>query len=364
MQRANYARGLRFLPKVAVVTTVGLISAAICYQAAAQVNVYTDPVGFITLTSTGNGFSYLGIGMTQIPAARGLVTSVSGNAVGISGLTAGQYNTVLAGGVQVPAFYLEDTTSNYVYQGLSDDILSNDANNVYLSSSVAGLINVGDNFKIMPHQTLNTVFGTSNQNQVVYGSNTLAEADNIIVWNPVTQSTATYYYRSQGSIGWRSATAGSTVDAGNTPLYVDQSVELQRKQVTGTNVNFQVVGAVKLGPTITSVPGGSPANSYVYIGNMMATSVELTNLNLYTGIPTTGVFGSNTLAESDNVIIWNPLTQSTATYYYRAQGSIGWRTATQGSTVDAGTNVLPIGTVFEIQHKVASPFNWTIPAQY
>jgi uncharacterized protein (TIGR02597 family) len=362
MQRANYARGLRFLPKVAVVTTVGLISAAICYQAAAQVNVYTDPVGFITLTSTANGYSFLGIGMTQIPAARGLVTSVSGTTVALPGLTAGQYNTVLANGVQTPAYYIEDVTSNGTYAGYSDDIISNDANNVYLSANPTGLINAGDNFKIYPHQTLNTVFGTANQSQIVFGSNTSSEADSIYVWNPSSQSTVgPYFYRSQGSIGWRGP-AGTTIDAGNTPLYIDQGVELQRKQATGTNVNFQVVGAVKLGPTITSVPGGP--GSYVFVANMLATSLELTNMNLYTGNPATGVFGSNTSSEADNIYVWNPVSQSeVGPYFYRTQGSIGWR-GPAGTTIDAGTNVWPIGTVFEIFHKTATPFNWTIPAQY
>ena len=57
MQRATNARGLRFLPKLAFITTVALVSAAISYQATAQ-NVYTDPVGFITLSVVASGYSY------------------------------------------------------------------------------------------------------------------------------------------------------------------------------------------------------------------------------------------------------------------------------------------------------------------
>jgi uncharacterized protein (TIGR02597 family) len=360
MQSAFHARSLRLIPKLAVTITIGLITTVAGYKAAAQ-DVYTDPVGFITLTSTGNGYSFLGLSMTQIPAQRGLITSsAAGGKIAISGLTAGQYNTVLAGGVQVPAYYIEDLGSNSTFVGLSDDIVSNDATYIYTSTDDSSEILAGDSFKIYPHETLNSVFGTSNQNSIVYGSNTIAEADSIIVWNPVTQSSATYFYRSQGSIGWRGP-AGPTTDAGNTPLYVDQDVEIQRKQVSGTNVNFLVVGAVKLGPTITSVPGGP--GSYVFVGDMYATSLTLANLNLYTGNPTTGVYGSNTIAEADNVVIWNPTTQSSATYFYRSQGSIGWR-GPQGPTTDASTNVFPLGSVIQIQHKTATPFNWTIPAQY
>jgi len=360
MQSAYHARSLRLIPKLAFTITIGLITTVASYKAAAQ-SVYTDPVGFITLTSTGNGYSFLGLGMTQVPVQRGLITSsAAGGKIAISGLTAGQYNTVLAGGVQVPAYYIEDLGSNSTYVGLSDDIVSNDANYIYTSTDDSAYILAGDSFKIYPHETLNSVFGTSNQLGIVYGSNTAAQADNIFVWNPVTQTAASYFYRSQGSIGWRGP-AGSTVDAGNTPLYVDQDIEIQRKQVTGTNVNFLLVGAVKLGPTITSVPGGP--GSYVFVGDMYATSVTLGGLNLYTGNPNTGVFGSNTAAEADNVYIWNPTTQSSVSYFYRSQGSIGWR-GPQGTTIDASTNVIPLGSVIQIQHKTATPFNWTIPAQY
>ncbi len=72
MQQAQQPRGWNFLPKLTFVITIGLITAATGFQARAT-DVFTDPVGFITLTSVGNGLSYLSLGMTQIPALRGIV---------------------------------------------------------------------------------------------------------------------------------------------------------------------------------------------------------------------------------------------------------------------------------------------------
>src|SRR5436190_23177161 len=100
MQRVQHARGSSFLPKLTFVITLGLIPAATGFQASA-VDVFTDPVGFITLTAQGTdsapnanpSLTLYGLGMTQIPASRGAITSVSGQAVATSStLTPGQFN--------------------------------------------------------------------------------------------------------------------------------------------------------------------------------------------------------------------------------------------------------------------------------
>jgi len=49
MQRAYATRGLRFLPKLTLAITIGLTTAAASYA----VDVFTDPVGFITITAVG-----------------------------------------------------------------------------------------------------------------------------------------------------------------------------------------------------------------------------------------------------------------------------------------------------------------------
>jgi len=353
MQRVQHARGWSFLPKVTFIITLGLITAATGFKASA-VDVFTDPVGFITLNPVPNGLAFLGLGLTQIPASRGLAGTASGQTLPVNiALTPGAFNATSQGA----QFYVEDVAAS-ANAGFSDDIVSNDAANLYLANSDGAFIANGDAIKIYPHQTLNTVFGPQNQAGLV-GSNTAANADNIVIFNPVTQSPAIYWFRTSGATpGWRGP-AGTAVDAGNTPLYVDQDVEVVSKYAKTTN-SVMLVGAVKLGPTQTVVPGPGLA----FVGNMFATSLTLSNLNLHTGNVNTGVIGSNTAANADNVIIWDPVAQSPVIYWFRSSGATpGWR-GPQGTAVDAGTNVLAIGSVLQVQRKYTPAFQWTLPAQY
>jgi uncharacterized protein (TIGR02597 family) len=354
MQQAQHARGWNFLPKLTFVITIGLITAATGFQARA-VDVFTDPVGFITVNPVPNGYAFIGVGMTQIPALRGVVGTVSGQQVPVnSTLTPGQYNATSEGA----QFYIEDVNTNGTTAGFSDDIVSNDAANVYTADSDGAFLATGDTFKIYPHNTLNTVFGPQNQAGLV-GSNTSANADNIFIWNPVTQGNVIYWYKSTSATpGWRGP-AGLLVDAGNTPLYVDQDIEIQSKYAKTTN-SVVIVGAVKLGPTITVVP----STGYAFVGDMYATSLTLSNLNLHTGNANTGVIGSNTSANADNVLVWDPVAQGSVIYWYKSTSATpGWR-GPQGLLTDAGTNVLSLGSVVEVQRKYSPSFTWTIPAQY
>jgi len=76
------------------------------------------------------------------------------------------------------------------------------------------------------------------------------------------------------------------------------------------------------------------------------------------------VIGSNTSALADNVIVWDPVAQSPVIYWYKASSATpGWR-GPQGLLIDAGTNVLPIGSVLQVQRKYSPSFTWTLPAQY
>ncbi|HTS17360.1 MAG TPA: hypothetical protein VMP11_07300 [Verrucomicrobiae bacterium] len=359
MQRAKHARGLRFLPKLAVITTVAAVSAAICYQASAQVNVYTDPVGFITLTAEGTAgpgsspaLSVLGLGMTQVPTLRGAVTSVSGTAVALPGLTAGQFNQSSEG----PLYYIEDVNTNSATGGFTDDIVSNDANNVYTAFNDSGTIASGDNVKIIPHWNLASVFGATDQAGLLQGSS--SSADLVLVQNPVTKAFATYYYSTASktqSAGWKNAASGNT-DQSLVPLYQDQGVSVQRK--VSTNLNVQVVGAVKLyktlvpliGPGVNVIP-----NVYASSANTLATS------GLYPGLKA----GSSSSA--DQVLIHNDPAGSFATYYYSTASktqSAGWKNAATGNT-DASQTAIPLGASVVIVFQTGdNGFNWTFPAPY
>jgi len=354
MQQAQQPRGWNFLPKLTFVITIGLITAATGFQARAT-DVFTDPVGFITMNPVPSGIAFIGLGLTQIPAVRGLAGTASGTQLPVNvTLTPGAFNATSEGA----QFYVENVNTNSANAGFSDDVVSNDAANLYLANADGAFIANGDGIKVYPHNTLNTVFGPQDQGGLV-GSNTQSLADNIIVFNPVTQLPQVYWYRANTATpGWRGP-AGTGTDAGNTPLYVDQSLEIQSKYATTSN-SVKLVGAVKLGNTQTVVP----SLGYAFVGDMYATSLTLSNLNLHTGNANTGVIGSNTQSLADNIVVFDPVAQLPVTYWFRANTATpGWR-GPQGTGVDAGTNVLPIGCVLQIQRKYSPSFTWTLPAQY
>jgi hypothetical protein len=367
MQQVQHARGWSFLPKVTFIITLGLITAATGFKASA-VDVFTDPVGFITLTAEGTAgpgsspaYSFQGLGMTQIPAQRGLVTSVSGQAVAISGLVAGQYNA----GPRGALYYIEDVNTNSAYAGFTDDIVSNDATSVYTAFDDHVQIVAADGYKIIPHWTIAGVFGATDQAGLQQGSGTTA--DQILIQNPnaAGQPLAVYYYNNVTSKsltpGWRGGSSGNT-DVSQTPLYNDQGVLIGRQ--VSTNLSYQLVGAVKIGPTLIPLSG---TNNFA--GNVYATStMTLSNSHLYTdGNPNDSlVAGTGTTA--DQVLVHNDATGALTVYYYNNVTSKsltpGWRGGSTGNTDQSGATI-PIGSFVLIELQPGhSGFNWAAPAPY
>src|SRR5438876_12311850 len=91
------------LSKLTLITALGVALILATHKGPA-VDVFTDPVGFVTLStlasnSVPNAFPYethSALGMTQLPVSRGNATAVSANKVGVnSTLTAGQFNRVI-----------------------------------------------------------------------------------------------------------------------------------------------------------------------------------------------------------------------------------------------------------------------------
>jgi len=361
MQQAQHARGWNFLPKLTFVITIGLITAATGFQARA-VDVFTDPVGFITVNPVPNGLAFIGLGLTQIPALRGVVGTVSGQQVPVnSTLTPGQY----AEGPRGPLFYIEDVNSNSAYAGFTDDIISNDANNVYTLFNDSVQIAANDSFKIYPHWTIAAVFGATDQAGLQPGSATTA--DQILIQNPNLpgQPLATYYYNNVTSKiltpGWRGASSGNT-DVSQTPLYNDQGVLIGRQ--VSTNLSYLLVGGVKLGPTL--IPLGGTNN---FAGNVYATSaMTLSNSHLYTNGNPSDSLVAGSAATADQVLIHNDATGALTTYYYNNVTSKiltpGWRGAATGNTDQSGATI-PMGAFVLIELQSGRPgFNWAEPAPY
>lgn len=344
----------------AIVTTIQTASA----------DVFTDPVGFVTLSALGTNnvpgpssqgqyITLAALGMTQLPASRGNATAVSTSKVGVnSTLTAGQFGRVIEGTLTNVTHFIELTSGTCA--GFQTDIISNDTASVYTDIDLTSCLGAGATYKIYPHWTIGKIFGPNNEAGLLGGS--ASTADQVQTWSVGSQSYATTYYfktTGLGGTGWRT-TANSSVNVTNNILYIDQSLYIARK--VGTNVDVKVVGGVKLGPTISTVF----SNGVTIIGNVYPAGQPLGASGLYTGSAATGLLGG-TASTADQLQIWVPSNQAyTITYYFKTSGlgGTGWR-STANSSLDTATNTIPLGASAYVVRKPGNPtFNWVAPQPF
>jgi hypothetical protein len=122
-----------------------------------------------------------------------------------------------------------------------------------------------------------------------------------------------------------------------------------------------VVGAVKLGTTISPIVGGS-GTRYTWAGNVYPAGIQLGQSLLYTGSTNTGVAGGSSVANADNVQIWNTNTASYTIYYFKTttlQGT-GWRSGAS-ATISCATSNIPAGQPAVIVRKIPGGFDWYMP---
>jgi len=351
----NATRKRSFLPKsIMVVTALGLITVLGSYKAAAT-DVVTDPVGFITLTAYGtsgaSGKSYLGLGMTQIPTNVGLVSAVSGLQATLSSpLPNGGFNKVGANA----AYFITVTTGSVA--GVMSDIVSNNGTSVFTSEALPAA-SVGQNYEIIPHWTIASVFGPNDESGLQKGN--ASTADLIQIFNPVTQAYAPYYYAVSSktvTAGWKDSLGN---DAAATTMYIDQGFLIQK--ATTTNLTVKLVGAVKLGPTV--IPLGANKN---YVGNVYASgNMTLGTSMLYNGGNPTNSLVAGNASTADLVQIYDSVAGSYSPYYYATSSktvTAGWKNSLGG---DATNVQIPLGRNILIQIIGGrTGFDWTPAAPY
>ena len=186
----------------------------------------TDPVGFITLPISGasrsgaRAFSFLGISLMNPVSYQGTITSTGNNSVmDVNAVwTADEFNG--ANG----EFFIEIVSGPYA--GLMTDILATDAASDTLTTEddLSSMLTSGELYRIRKHRTLGDVFGANNE-AGLNGGASVSEADEVRVFNPVTQAFLIYYFKigGFGGIGWRSTT-DAVSDASGTTLYPEQGV--------------------------------------------------------------------------------------------------------------------------------------------
>jgi len=320
----------------------------------------TDPVGFITLPIAGasgseaSAFSFVGISLLNPVSYQGTITSYGSHSITDvnANWTADKFNG--ANG----EFFLEIISGPHA--GLMTDILASNAagNTLTTEDDLSSLLTVGELYRIRKHRTLGDVFGANNEGRLNAAAS-VSEADEIRVFNPVTQTFLIYYFKigGFGGIGWRSTT-DAVSDASGTKLYPEQGVIIVHK-VAG-DISITLMGTVKTGPTVS--PIGPKVN---LVANVYpAGNLTLENLGLYIGNDSLGLAGGASVSSADQVRMYSGGVFQIFFYKTGGFGGTGWRNSTDAVT-DVSNTQIPAGSSFYVIRMDSLPaFNWTMPQPF
>ncbi|MDW8343937.1 MAG: TIGR02597 family protein [Verrucomicrobiae bacterium] len=351
---------------LAVFAVVLLLS--VSGPSARAVDVYTDPVGFITLTIRGtNGappgttsvLSYLGLGLTQLVVKQGRITGAASNELvdALASWSDDQYN-----GASGPHF-IEITSGPYA--GLVDDIVKTvgATKKIYTANNLAslGLANItNQTYRIRKHWTIASVFGPTNQ-AGLQGGTSAAMADNVLVPDQ-SGALVTYWYKTGGfppGTGWRKG-ANASIDVANDPIYFGDGVVVRRR--VGPSVTVKLLGAVKLGRSILPLSQGD-----TFMSNPFAANLTLNTSGLYTTNVATGLKGGNSAGNADNVLLPTGPNGTLEIYWFKDSGfppGTGWRKGADAVT-NVGTTPLGIAQGFVVRRKAPNAaFDWYTQPPY
>ena len=307
--------------------------------------VATDPVGFVTITIGGGNPKTTPISIPLLDTA-----NIDGQAVGqITGLSA---NTITNSNAGWAINGLSAATNPHLIQITSGNaagrmfLIATNPNTAtsltinatdILQGSLTDLgVAVGDSYKIVPCDTLNTLFGTNPTaappaGLAVRGGTSTTNSDNVNVI--VNGGVRTYFYRTNGTPGWVATTFGNPA-SGNTPLPPYAGLQYIRR--TNSPISFTATGSV---PTLlrrvmvknsgqTLLSQYWPANSTVAGLNLQSIPGWVSNANP---------------ANADKAVIVST-NGAEATYFY---DGANWKQQAFGNPV-RNTNTVALGSAIRI----------------
>jgi subtilisin-like proprotein convertase family protein len=287
-------------------------------------------------------FTYLSLSSVQPALTAGTVTALGANTLTDANVTWPTELLTAASG----AYYLE-----FAY-GLDADIIAADAptKTLTLAGDLRPYLFIGAAYKVRRYSSLADVFGPHNEAGLAAGPSATA-ADNVVLRNNQMQTSQLYFFGNVGgSTGWYCA---DDTPAADIPIYLEQGIMVSRK-ADGDVVAYQS-GVVKDGPTMAPI---SPGLNLV--GTLKAArSMGLSELNLYTGDPASGLAGASTLAMADLLMV--PGTGGTTLYFYCTDpANQGWCNA---ALQPAGNVQIAPGSAFYIMRNAPTAFQWIVPSE-
>lgn len=355
---------VRNLP-LAILVVAGLLAAQ---DARSQTTtVSTSPVGYVQLACTGSSDSLYTIPFTQPAAYVGLVASVSGSTVTVSGTagwTANQFVYSGSGSSTYFALLGAATTGTNPREGATYTVTANGTNTLTLSLN-GDTISSSTNctISVIPYWTLATVFPSSNELSVnpngSFSKSTSTRLTNLNTQilipsysgTGINLSAASIYYYYNGA--WRLYGDSSSNYHGDDVL-VNNGYFVVRNSNTPTT-SLTAMGTVVTGKVLVPLATEAAISQDNPVALVRPVDVPLNS----TGLAGTSAFTTSTSTRltnlSDQLLLYSDTTsginKSAASIYYYYNGH--WALYGDSSSNDHGTDVIPAGNGFVIR-KVAN----------
>jgi hypothetical protein len=210
---------------------------------------------------------------------------------------------------------------------------------------------VGSHYCIRRHFTIQEIFGEHNESGLLPGSN-LSQADLVRLHRAQNQSSRSLFYSSVPNYtGWY---FDDYTPAVLTPIDPQQGMMVTRK--SNTDAVVFVHGVAR--QTLMQAPVYPGFN---LVGTLRSSQpLQLSQINLYTGDPTTGVMPGANPSSADNIVFLNADTGTKTFFYSNYPGYEGWFDASYRSV---NQTLIAPGTAFFIVRKAPhGPFYWNIPS--
>jgi len=292
---------------------------------ATAATTYTPPQGGLLVpiaagTALAPSTTAFAVPLYDLPAATGAtlgaLTSLTSTTftVNNAGWTAGALATA-------PFPYVVQLTSGAA-AGHLFNITGNTATTLTVSGGdpVALGAVAGDTFRLLPIDTLNSLFGAN----TLLGGPTAADADNVIL---STTAQTTYYYNT--TLGRWVRTTGPTTDRGNTPIPALGMISIVRKSGALT---LAFTGSVPRERVRLSVPNSGS----IYLHSGFPVDLTLGSLAIQTALP--GWVSGASAATADTLSVVSGANR--VSYYHNGTAWV----RTTGPATNRNTTSIPAGT--------------------
>jgi uncharacterized protein (TIGR02597 family) len=338
----------------------------------AQTNVYTDPVGFYKVDLLTNSDTYVSVPFTRMPEYQGLIAGVSGSTISISnspGWSAGQWSTANANGYFPYYAKIQTGTKEGAYYTVTNN--GADTLDVVLAPEDLSSVAAGNQIRIIPFWTLNTVFpgGTG---VVASVSATISGRRTQILFPDLTtdginlSASATFYYFNNA---WRKQGVPATSNLNETVILPDQYV-IGRQQNNADTTTMVAPGQVVLSKVRIPLYANPVAtttnqdNAVAIYRPSVQTLNESQLTNAFVASTTATLAGRRDQLLTIDNSVQGINKSASATYYYFNNG---WRKQGVPATVDFGPSNIFNPATGVIVRKVTNDTTtaiWVNPANY